>query len=131
MFNTRVSATNSISVNSPIHQKVLSGMIQPQHFHILVESSSPANRACRLSVAAPHASSWLSVVPSPGCLGLHLESNEYQMAIGWWQGLDTSCQSICPFCPDISLDPLGHHAVTSRHGGGGGGGGGGGCGHTP
>ena len=121
MFNTRVSATNSISVNSPIHQKVLSGMIQPQYFHILVESSSPANRACRLSVAAPHASSWLLVVPSPG-LGLYLESNEYQMAIGWWLGLDTSGWSMCPFCLDISLDPLGHHDVTSRHGGEGGGG---------
>ena len=79
-------------------------------------------------MAAPHASSWLSVVSSPG-LGLHLESNEFQMAIRWWLGLDTS-RSMCPFCPDTALDPLGHHAVTCRHGGGGGGGGGG-CGHTP
>ncbi|KAL5476080.1 hypothetical protein EMCRGX_G025985 [Ephydatia muelleri] len=52
--------------------QVLSGMIQAQHFHIFLESSSPANRARLLSVAAPHASSWLSVVPSPG-LSLHLE----------------------------------------------------------
>eukprot|EP00731_Ephydatia_muelleri_P002958 Em0001g2958a len=97
-------------------QKVLSGLIQAQHFHILLESSSPANRARLLSVAAPHASSWLSVVPSPG-LGLHLESNEFQMAIRWWLGLDTSGRSMCPFCPDTALDPLGHHAVTCRHGG--------------
>eukprot|EP00731_Ephydatia_muelleri_P013116 Em0007g426a len=69
-----------------------------------------------LSVAAPRASSWLSVVPSPG-LGLHLESNEYQMAIRWCLGLDTSGWSMCPFCPNIALDPLGHHAVTCRHGG--------------
>ena len=82
----------------PIPQKVLSGMIQAQQFHILLESSSPANRARLLSVAAPHASSWLSVVPSTG-LGLHLESK------------------MCPFCPDTALDPLGHHAVTCRHGG--------------
>eukprot|EP00731_Ephydatia_muelleri_P007605 Em0003g1853a len=60
-------------------------MIQAQLFHILLESSSQANRARLLSVAAPRASSWLSVVPSPG-LGLHLESNEYQMAIRWWLG---------------------------------------------
>ena len=111
MFNTQVSPFNAI------HQKVLSGLIQAQHFHILLESSSPANRARLLSVAAPHASSWLSVVPSPG-LGLHLESNEYQMAIRWWLGLDTSGRSMCPFCPDTVLDPLGHHAVTCRHGGG-------------
>ena len=65
-----------------------------------------------LSVAAPHASSRLSVVPSPG-LGLHLESNEYQMAIRWWLGLDTSGWSMCP---DTALDPLGHHAVTCKHG---------------
>ena len=91
-------------------------MIQAQQFHILLESSSPANRARLLSVAAPHAYCWLSVVPSPG-LGLHLESNEYQMAIRWWLGLDTSGRSMCPFCPDIALDPLGHHhAVTCRHG---------------
>ena len=91
-------------------------MIENQLFSTLLESSSHANRACLLSVAAPHSSSWLSVVPSPG-LGLHLESNEYQMAIKWWLGLDTSGQSMCPFCPDTALDPLGHHAVTCRHGG--------------
>eukprot|EP00731_Ephydatia_muelleri_P000360 Em0001g360a len=70
MFNTQVSPFNAITVNSAleslIHQKVLSGLIQAQHFHSLLESSSPANRARLLSVAAPHASSWLSVVPSPG-----------------------------------------------------------------
>ena len=55
MFNTQVSLFNAITVNSalesPIHQKVLSGLIQTQHFHILLESSSPANRARLLSVA--------------------------------------------------------------------------------
>ena len=24
---------------------------------------------------------------------------------------------MCPFCPHITLDPLGHHAVSCRHGG--------------
>eukprot|EP00731_Ephydatia_muelleri_P005528 Em0002g1704a len=37
------------------------------------------------------------------------------MAIRWWLGLDTSARSMCPFCPDTALDPLGHHAVTCRH----------------
>eukprot|EP00731_Ephydatia_muelleri_P035847 Em0167g5a len=46
-------------------------------------------RAHLLSVAAPHASSRLLAVPSPG-LGLHLESYEYPVAIRWWLGLDTS-----------------------------------------
>ena len=49
---------------------------------------------------------------------INLESNEYQMAIRWWLGLDTSGRSMCPFCPDTALDPLGHYA---RHDGGGGG----------
>eukprot|EP00731_Ephydatia_muelleri_P016621 Em0009g1045a len=96
-FNSQVSLPNAISVvsvlGSPTRtQKVLSGMIEDQLFSILLESSSHANRARLLSVAAPHSSSWLSVVPSPG-LGLHLESNEYQMAIKWWLGLDTSGES--------------------------------------
>ena len=120
-FNSQVSLPNASSVNSALAspsptQKVLSGMIEDQHFAYLIESSSHANRARLLSVAAPHSSSWLSVVPSTS-LGLHLESNEYQMAIKWWLGLDTSGRSTCPFCPDTALDPLGHHAVTCRHGG--------------
>ena len=31
---------------------------------------------------------------------------------------NNNMQSMCPFCPDTALDPLGHHhAVTCRHGG--------------
>ena len=109
--------SQSILFRTPIPQKVLSEMIQAQHFHILLESSSPAYRVRLLSVAAPHASSWPWMVPSPA-LGLHLESNEYQTAIRWWLGLDTSDRSMCPFYPDTALDPLGHHAMGR-------------CGHTP
>eukprot|EP00731_Ephydatia_muelleri_P000108 Em0001g108a len=120
-FNSQVSLPNAISVISILvsptpTQKVLSGMIENQLFSTLLESSSHTNRARLLSAAAPHSSSWLSVVPSTG-LGLHLESNEYQMALKWWLGLDTSGRSMCLFCPDTALDPLGHHAVTCRHGG--------------
>ena len=98
-FNSKVSLPNAISVISILAsptatQKVLSGMIEDQLFSTLFESSSHANRASLLSVAAPHSSSRLSAVPSPG-LGLHLESNEYQMAIKWWLGLDASVRSRC------------------------------------
>ena len=48
---------------------------------------------------------------------MHLESAEFQMAIRWWLGLKTSDASPCPFCPDLVLDPLGHHATSCRHGG--------------
>ena len=76
-----------------------------------------ADKARLLSVSSPHASAWLSVVPSPG-LGLSLDPNEHQMAIKWWLGLNTSPGSPpCALCPEHPLDPLGHHAVTCKRGG--------------
>ena len=50
-------------------------------------------------------------------LGLHFEPNQYNVALKWWLGLDTSCGSSCAFCPDSILDPLGHHASTCKRGG--------------
>ena len=63
-FNTQVSLPNVITRSVLLwiphnKYKVLSGIFQAQHFHILLESSSPANRTRLLSVASPHASSWL------------------------------------------------------------------------
>ncbi|KAL5477904.1 hypothetical protein EMCRGX_G024759 [Ephydatia muelleri] len=81
--------------------------------------------AINSQVSLPNAISVISVLGSPTRTqkwSLHLvwactfESNEYQMAIKCWLGLDTSGQSMCSFCPDTALDPLGHHAVTCRHG---------------
>ena len=69
-----------------------------------------------LSVSSPHASSWITAIPSTS-LKLHLDSAEYQTAIRWWLGLNTSEASPCPFCPELVLDPLGHHAASCRHGG--------------
>ena len=31
--------------------------------------------------------------------------------------MNSTARSSCPFCPDIALDPLSHHAVSCRHGG--------------
>ena len=84
-------------------------------FHGLLENASLANKARLLSESASHAAAWLSVVPSIE-LGLHLEPNEYQVAVRWWLGLDTSGTAMCLFCPGVGLDPLGHHCVTCRHG---------------
>ena len=76
-----------------------------------------ADKARLLSVSSPHASAWLSVVPSPG-LGLSLDPNEHQMAIKWRLELNTSPGSPpCALCPEHPLDPLGHHAVTCKRGG--------------
>ena len=73
-------------------------------------TSSPANKARLLSASAPHASSWLSVVPSVG-QGLHLDPAEFQIAVMRWLCMNSSIQSVCPFYPNITLDPLGHRAV--------------------
>ena len=45
-----------------------------------------------------------------------MESNEFQTAVRWWLGVGVG-RTVCPFCQDVALDPLGHHAVTCRHGG--------------
>ena len=103
-------------LTSRIHQKVLSNKIDNHLFTTLYEQSSAADRARILSVSSPHAASWVSVIPSEG-LGLHLQPSEFQVAIKWWLGLDTSCGSICPLCPGRVLDPLGHNALTCKRGG--------------
>ena len=46
-----------------------------------------------------------------------IESNEFQVAIKWWLGMDVSFGSCWPYCPNHRLDPLGHHALTCKHGG--------------
>ena len=49
-------------------------------FHSLLGASFIANKARLLAVSAPHAASWISVVPSVS-LGLHLDPSEFQVAI--------------------------------------------------
>ena len=81
-----------------------------------MDASFVANKARLLSVSAPHASSWLTVLPTME-LGLHLDPSEFCVAIRWWLGVDIYRGLSCPLCTDIALDPLGHHAATCRRGG--------------
>ena len=77
-------------------------------FNILYEQSSASDT---FSLSPP------LMLLHLGCskgLGLHLQPSEFQVAIKWWLGLDTSCGSICP---GRVLDPLGHHALTCKRGG--------------
>ena len=85
-------------------------------FELLFDQSSLADKARLLSVSAPHAASWLSVIPSVG-LGLHLDPDEFRTAVKWWFGMETSYASNCVLCLDSALDPLGHHAATCKRGG--------------
>ena len=117
--NTWVSTQDSLTMesvlNSPHQQKSLSQKLDSFAYHSLQLSSvSLVNKACMLSVSSPHASSWITAIPSTS-LKLHLDSAEYQTAIRWWLGLNTSDASPCPFCPELVLDPLGHHAASCRH----------------
>ena len=117
MFNECVAPADKISLDSitssNVKQKMLSSKLDDFQFQGLFNMSSVADRARLLSISAPHYSSWLSVVPSEG-LGLHFEPNQYNVALKWWLGLDTSCGSSCFLCPDSILDPLGHHASTCK-----------------
>eukprot|EP00731_Ephydatia_muelleri_P012305 Em0006g1199a len=116
LFNKLVSPPEVISVDaittSPVHQRVLSKKLEDHQFSLLLEASSPADKARLLSVSAPHAASWLLVTPSPG-LNLHLDPNELQISIQWWLGIDTARGSSCSLCPGLALDRLGNHATTS------------------
>ena len=119
-FNSQVSPqdaiTNEAILASPPPQSSLSKKVDGLAFQSLLSSSSQVNKARLLSVSAPFAGSWISTIPSLG-LNLHLDSAECQMALRWWLGQNTAGGSSCPFCPDTVLDPLGHHAVSCRHGG--------------
>ena len=118
-FNTLVSPSEVISVvaitASSIHQRVLymSKKLEDHQFSLLLETSSPANKARLLSVSAPHAASWLLVTPSSG-LDFHLDPNELQISIQWWLGMDTTRDSSCS---GIALDRLGNHASICKRGG--------------
>ena len=117
LFNSLVPPASSISeqslLKSCISQKDLSSRIDDHQFDQLCLISTSANRARLLSVASCHASSWLAVIPSR-CLNFSLDPDEFQVALKWWLGMDTSSQLCCPYCPDHQLDPLGHHAMTCK-----------------
>eukprot|EP00731_Ephydatia_muelleri_P009658 Em0005g244a len=101
---------------STVRQRDLSARIEDHQFDQLFLAATPANRARLLSVASCHASSWLSVIPARG-LNLHMDPAEFQVALKWWLGVDTSPHLRCPHCPDHQVDPLSHHALTCRGGG--------------
>ena len=121
VYNMPVPPESAVDVDSlattPCRQHTLLATLESTQFNSLLTESSTADKAHLLSVSLPHASAWFSAVPSPG-LCLSLDTNELQMAIKWWLGLDTSLGSPpCALCPEHPLDPLGHHALTCKQGG--------------
>ena len=73
----------------------------------LLDLPLPSDKAQLLSVSVLYAAKWLSAILSIG-LGLHMDSDEFQTAVKWWLGMETSCGSTCSLCPNSGLDPLGH-----------------------
>ena len=120
-FNSLVSSSDAISpesaIGSPPSQRSLSHKLDSLSFSNLYDLSSPANKARLLSASASLATSWVSVLPS-GEPGTHFDPSEFRTAISWWLGLETTrASSCCLLCPEIALDPLGHHALSCRQGG--------------
>ena len=101
-FNAHVSPQDSLTVDAVLNtcpqQKALSLKFDTHVFQTLVSSASLANKAHMLSVSAPHASSWVSAIPSVG-LNMLLHTVECQVAIRWWLDLNTSTASYSLFCP--------------------------------
>ena len=116
MFNSFLPPSEAINAKAllltPVTQKSLSSKLDDYLFKVLLDMSSIADKARLLSVSSPHADLWLSVTPSEG-LGLHIDPSQFQVAIKWWPFYG----SCCPLCPEIALDPLGHHAITCKRGG--------------
>ena len=119
LFNALIPSADAITlddiVSLPCHQHALSSKIENLQFKLLFDHSSLPDRARLLSVSSPNAAAWLSVLPSPG-VNLHMDSLEFQVALKWWLGMDLAQGFNCSFCPSLALDPLGHHAITSKHG---------------
>ena len=84
MFNSSVHPSDIIHISSLLDkflsQKALSNMLDNHLFNVLLGSLSIADRAHLLSASSPHASSWLTVIPSEG-QGLHLDPPVFQTSI--------------------------------------------------
>ena len=77
-FNALVSPSEVITVkSSPLSQYALSKKLDDHLFQSMLMTSSRRKKARLLSASAPHASSWLSVVPA---VGLDLVPAEFQAA---------------------------------------------------
>ena len=104
-----------------LSQRQLPDRLEDVQLNKLLDAASCADKAQLLSTSSPHASAWLTVVPSDS-LGLHLQPHLFQTAIRWWLGISHTASPegnplVCPLCPDKALDTLGHHCTTCKCGG--------------
>ena len=88
LYDAILSTSDTISaidITDSMHgQRVLSSKIEDHQFPLeRYNSASMPDKAHLHSISSPHASAWLSVIPSPGSQS-HLEANEFQIALKWW-----------------------------------------------
>eukprot|EP00731_Ephydatia_muelleri_P004034 Em0002g210a len=95
----------------PLSQHALCKKLDYHLFQSIVMTSSPANKARLLSASVPYASLWLSVLPSLG-LGLQLDPAEFQIAVMWWLGMNSSIQISEPILPQYHF---GSSWTSCRH----------------
>ena len=81
MFSSSVHPSDIIHISSLVSFTEGSNMLDNHLFNVLLDSLSIADRARLLSASSPHASSWLTVIPSEG-QGLHLEPPVFQTVAG-------------------------------------------------
>ncbi|KAL5489102.1 hypothetical protein EMCRGX_G018157 [Ephydatia muelleri] len=92
-------------LDAPPRQRNLSSKIEDHQLRMLFDlASSPAQCARLLSVSSPHSSAWLHTPQ----LNLHLEPPEFQVALKWWLGMDTSQNACCAFYV------MKHHCVNEE-----------------
>ena len=115
LFNALIPPADVITLDdivfSPCRQHAQPSKIENRQFKLLFDYLSLPDRARLLSVSPPNVAAWLSVLPSSG-LHLHMDPPEFQVALKWWLGTDLAQGLNCTFCPSLTLDPLGHHAIT-------------------
>ena len=118
-YNTFVLPSDALSANDfvdhTVSQRQLSDRLEDVQFNNLFDVASCSDKARLLSTSSPHASAWLTFVPSDS-LGLHLQPIVFQTAIRWWLGISHTASNslVCPLCPDKGLDKLhvGHPCTT-------------------
>ena len=89
-YNRCVPPESAININSlassPCRQHTLLAALENIQLNSLLSQSSVADKARLLSISSPHASAWLSVVPSPGLHGSKLRPqrapNGHQVVAG-------------------------------------------------
>ena len=91
-YNTFVPLSDALTVNDFVHvdhilsQRQLSHRLEHVQLTNLFDAASCADKARLLSTSSPHASAWLTVVPSDS-FSLHLQPHLFQTAIRWWLGI--------------------------------------------